>query len=76
MYKFLCLLFGLTRLSGALQRCLKPVVGFLWSMGVQCVIYMEDILMHGNKQDLRGQRALALGLLEALGFLVNYPSLS
>ena len=43
-------------------------------MGVQCVIYIDDILlMHQIKQNLRGQMALALGLLEALGFLVKYP---
>ena len=29
--------------------------------------------MHQNRQDLRGHTILALSLLEALGFLINYP---
>jgi len=55
-----CLSFVLAPAPWVFTKVLKPVVGFLRSMGVRCVIYIDDLLlMH---QDLRGHTVLALGL--------------
>lgn len=53
---------------------LKPVMTYLCSKGVRCVIYIDDILLMPQSEEApRNQTALTLNLLEALGFLVNYP---
>ena len=55
------------------MKVMKPVVGFVRSKEVQCVVYIDDfLLMHQKKQDLMKRTALTLNLLETLGFLVNY----
>ena len=62
-----------TELPRVFTKVMKPVVGFVRSKGVRCVVYIDDfLLMHQKKQDLIEQTALTLNLLEALGFLVNY----
>ena len=72
-YEFTCLPFGLAAVPRVLTKVMKPVVGFIRSKGVRCVVYIDDfLLMHQKKQDLIEQTALTLNLLEALGFLVNY----
>ena len=73
-YEFSCLPFGLAPAPQVSTKVLKPVVGFLRSMGIRYVIYIDNLLlMHQNRQELTGHIILALGLLEALGFLINYP---
>ena len=73
-YEFSCLPFGLASAPRVFTKIMKPVVGFLRSKGVRCVIYLDDLLvMHQDKEELKDQSALAVNLLEALGFLVNYP---
>ena len=55
-------------------KLLRPVVGFLRSRGMRCVVYIDDLLLlHQDKQKLREFSATALVLLESLGFLINYP---
>lgn len=72
-YEFTCLPFGLAAAPRVFTKVMKPVVGFIRSKGVRCVVYIDDfLLMHQKKQDLIEQTALTLNLLEALGFLVNY----
>ena len=49
-------------------------MGFLREKGVRCVIYLDDILlMEQSREVLRQHTALAVSLLESLGFLINYP---
>ena len=56
------------------KKLLRPVVGFLREKGVCCVIYLDDILlMEQSREVLRQHTALAVSLLESLGFLINYP---
>ena len=72
-YEFTCLPFGLAAAPRVFAKVMKPVVGFIRSKGVWCVVYINDfLLMHQKKQDLIEQTVLTLNLLEALGFLVNY----
>ena len=53
---------------------MKPVSGYLWSKGVKSVVYIDNILLIAQSLELLKQHTLAtLNLLEALGYLVNYP---
>lgn len=45
----------------------------LRSKRIRCVVYLDNMLiMNQSKEFLKEDMAAALGLLEALGFLVNY----
>ena len=73
-YEFQCLPFGLSSAPRVFTKLLRPVVGFLREKGVRCVIYLDDILlMEQSREVLRQHTALAVSLLESLGFLINYP---
>ena len=53
---------------------MKPVSGYLWTKEVKSVMYINDILLIAQSPKLLKQHTLAtLDLLEALGYLVNYP---
>jgi len=72
-YEFTCLPFGLSTAPRVFTKVLRPVITYLREKGIRCVIYLDDILiMNQDKETLREDVALALTLLEALGFLVNY----
>lgn len=73
-YQFTCLPFGLASAPRVFTKILRPVVGFLRSKGIRCVIYLDDILLlEQDKSRLIEHTATTVLLLEALGFLVNYP---
>ena len=73
-FQFTCLPFGLASAPRVFTKILRPIVGFLRSRGIRCVIYLDDLLLlHQNRDTLKEHTATALALLEALGFLVNYP---
>jgi hypothetical protein len=72
-YQFTCLPFGLASAPRVFTKILHPVVGFLRSKGVRCIIYLDDILLEQDKTRLVEHTATIVLLLEALGFLVNYP---
>ena len=42
-FQFTCLPFGLASALRVFTKILRPVVGFLWSKGIRCVIYLDDI---------------------------------
>ena len=72
-YEFTCLPLGLSTAPRVFTKVLRPVIAYLREKGIRCVIYLDDILiMNPDKESLREDVALALTLLEALGFLVNY----
>ena len=51
-YEFTCLPFGLAAAPRVFAKVMKPVVGFIRSKGVRCVVYIDDfLLMHQKKQD-------------------------
>ena len=73
-YEFTCLPFGLATAPRIFTKLLRPVVGFLRSHGVRCVIYLDDLLiMQQDREVLVEHTATVVHLLEALGFLINYP---
>ena len=69
-FQFTCLPFGLASAPRVFTKILCPVVGFLHSKGIRCVIYLDDILL--LDPDKTKVIATTLVLLKALGFLVNY----
>ena len=73
-FQFTCLPFGLASAPRVFTKILCPVVGFLRSKGIRCVIYLDNLLLLDQDRDkLKEHTATVLTLLEALGFLVNYP---
>ena len=44
-YKFQCLPFGLSSALQAFTKTLKPVLAVLRSVGIQVVIYIDDMLL-------------------------------
>ena len=73
-FQFTCLPFGLVSAPRVFTKLLRPVVGFLRSKGMHCVVYIDNLLlMHLDKEKLREFSATVLVLLKSLGFLINYP---
>ena len=73
-YQFTCLPFSLSSALRVFTKILSPVVEFLCSKGIRCVIYLDDILLlDQNRAKLIEHTATTLSLLKGLGFLVNYP---
>ena len=69
-FQFTCLPFGLASAPWVFTKVLKPVLGFLQSRGIRCVIYLDNLLLlHQNRDTLKEHTASALTPLEAL---VNY----
>ena len=77
VYQFLCLPFGLSSAPRVFTKILRPVIGFLRSNGIRCVIYLDDILiMNQEKDTLMEHTAITVSVLEALGYLINYTKSS
>jgi hypothetical protein len=73
MLEFACLPFGLATAPRVFTKLMKPVVALLRQWGIRLIIYLDDILIMAESQDLvLHQAASTLNLLESLGFLVNY----
>ena len=71
-FEFHCLLFGLPTAPRAFTKTLKPVLALLRSMGIQVVIYIDDmLLLHQQHKVLQKIFAQVVDLLEKLGFLVK-----
>ena len=66
--------FGLASAPRVFTKVMRAVVTFLRNRGIRCVIYLDDLLlMNKSPSTLKEHTTLTLDLLEALGFLVNYP---
>ena len=71
-YQFKYLPFGLSTAPQVFTKLLKPVVGFLLQMGIQLIIYLDDILiLHQAKDQLELLVPQVCQLFEALGPLRN-----
>ena len=70
--QFQCLPFGLSSAPQAFTKTLKPVLAVLWSMGIQVVIYIDDmLLLHQQSKVQQKIFAQVVDPLEKLGFLVK-----
>ena len=54
---------------------MKPVVALLRQRGIRLIVYLDDILIMAESQNMvLHQAASTLNLLESLGFIVNYKN--
>ena len=73
-FEFTCLPFGLASAPRVFTKVMRVAISYLCERSIRCVIYLDDLLlMNGNQEALKEQTLMALDILEALGFLVNYP---
>ena len=71
-YAFQGLCFGLNTAPRIFTKLLKPVAAFLRKRGVRMILYLDDFLILGSAyQEAQSHTAMAVSLLESLGFAVN-----
>ena len=71
-YTFRGLCFGLNTAPRIFTKLLKPVATFLRKRGVRMILYLDDFLILGSTyQEAQSHTAMAVSLLESLGFTVN-----
>ena len=72
LYQYRSLCFGLSSAPRVFTKLMKPVVDYIRSMGIRCVIYLDDILiMARSPGESRRHTQLVLDLLRYLGLLVK-----
>lgn len=71
-YQFKCLLFGLACAPWVFTKTLKPVAAQLRQLGVQMIVYMDNIPILEETKELAQDHTIDLVyLLENLGFAVG-----
>lgn len=74
LFEFSCLPFGLCTAPFVFTKILKPVTQYLRSGGNISVNYLDDFfLLGGSHSECLQNMHDSISLLEALGFLINYP---
>lgn len=72
-YRFKVLPFGLAPGPVIFTKVLKPVLAFLRRQGIRLIQYLDDCLVIGSTAaECRANLALAVDLLQSLGFVVNW----
>jgi len=72
--------FGLTTAPWVFTKLMKPVLAYLRSVGITCVIYLDDILIIANSATVATKQLLfTKATLRSLGFIISpkssdYPS--
>ena len=73
LYEFACLPFDLSSTSRVFTKIMKPVVALLRQLGIRMIIYLDDLLIMAQSQDLLNCHVSTVrNLLENLGFIINY----
>lgn len=73
IWEFNCLPFGLCVAPYVFTKIMRPVIAHLRSEGVQCVAYLDDILILAPSRETCGRHvSLTLNMLLSLGFIVNF----
>ena len=73
LYQFRCLPFGLATAPWLFTKLLRPVMAHLRSLGLRCVIYLDDLILMGESKALTAAQAqLVCELFTKLGLRVNY----
>ena len=71
-YAFQGLCFGLNTAPRVFTKLLKPVAAYLRKRGVRMILYLDDFLILGSSyQEVQSHTAMAVTLLENLGFTIN-----
>ena len=56
------------------MKIMQPVIAWLRQLGCRIIMYIDDnLLMATSKEEARLEADLATKILEALGFVINYP---
>ena len=72
--QFQCLPFGLSTAPFVFIKVTKPLVQFLWQLGIHLIIYLDDLLLAAQSTPQLLQDLLTvLWLFTALGFIINLP---
>lgn len=73
-FRFRAMPFGLSLAPRTFTKVLRPVVGYLRSKGVRCLIYLDDILIMAlSREESIQHTQLVVDILHRLGFSVNFP---
>ena len=73
LYEFACLPFGLSSAPRVFTKTMKPVVALLRQLGLRMIIYLDDLLIMAQSQDLLNCHVSTVrNLLENLGFIISY----
>ncbi|XP_059352815.1 uncharacterized protein LOC132088282 [Daphnia carinata] len=73
VFQFSCLAFGLAPAPRVFTKLLKVVMAVLRREGIRLVVYLDDILiMNASKEGLRTDIERVVGLIQSLGFLLNW----
>ena len=65
--------FGLSPAPRIFTKIVKVVVAFLRRRGIRLVVYLDDFLiMSETEEGARKGLRITVGLLESLGFLINW----
>ena len=73
MYEFAYLPFRLASAPRVFTKLMKPVVGLLRQLGIILRVYLDNMFIMAQFQDIALQHAsTALDLLQGLGFMINF----
>ena len=73
-YQFNCLPFGLSSAPRVFTKIMRPVIAWLRQIGCRMITYIDDnLIMAPTQVEAACLAEIAISLLEALGFVVNYP---
>ena len=74
IYQFKCLPFGLACAPWVFTKTLKPLAAQLRQLGMQLIVYIDDILILAESKELARDHVIGLVyLLENLGFVISKP---
>lgn len=77
-WEFNCLpLFGLSTAPYVFTKIMRPVIAHFRATGIQCVNYLDDILILGSsEEDCQANVAFVVNLLQSLGFIIIFEKSS
>ena len=74
LFQFKVLPFGLCTAPYMFTKLTKPLVQFLRKVGIQILVYLNDLLLSmQSKQQLLEHLSTVIWLLTSLGFITNVP---
>ena len=75
-YQWTVLPFGLNCSPYFVNKVLRPVVGYLRSLGIRLVLYVDDIILMSEPGTIIAHRDCLLQLMSRLGWFINYEKSS
>ena len=73
-YQFNCLPFSLSSALRVFTKIMRPVIAWLRQLGCRIITYIDNnLIMASTREEAKCLAEISVALLEALGFLINYP---